>query len=625
MALSPCGYSFSLQNELASQDDIEALPDNRSKVDTLNYLSRELAFVKPAQSLDFANDALRISLALDYKKGEAYAYRNMSNVFVSRESYSVGMKYLQDALTIFENTGDSIGVANCYISLGHTFRKLEDREEELSYNKMAYEVFSKVDRQDRIGVTAHNLGETYFYIGDYEKSEELTRYAIRINDSIQNLAVLSSCYKVMGLLMIQKKSYQEAQDYFNKVLELGEILANDSQKFATVEAMVQLSRVNELMGNKKAKLDLLLEAADFCMQNNLLNSLEPIYIKLIKHFSLEKNQDKVQYYVNGFDEVSDSLTKRDLRDRADLAKNVINVYRLESEKRALQEEARNQEESIRRRNVGLTFAAVLLLVLIIFAIYVTKVNKRLSQQGELIEEQNAHLEQLNNTKDKFFSIVAHDLRAPLNSLRAYSSFLVDHLDHVTKEELQEMGKELLSSTDNTLEMADNLITWARVQMKEFQLKPERLLPSELLAQVTSVYEKVASKKQILLTTFVDTNSSFDGDRGQLIFVIRNIVNNAIKFTNNGGQIKISVFDIDESIRISVSDNGIGMSEKVQNGVFNVKKSGVSLGTAGEKGTGLGLVLCHEFVKLHNGDIAIESKEGEGATFHITMMRNQKFA
>ncbi len=608
-----------------SRSDVESMPRSREKVDALNFLSREFAFVKPSESLDLANEALRMALEISYKPGVAYAYRNLSNVFVSQESYSLGMEYLQNALSIFEETADSIGIANCYISLGHTFRKLEERNEELSYNLKAHEIFSSVGRLDRVGVTAHNLGETYLYMEEYDRAEELTRYAISINDSTENLAVLSSCYKVMGLLMSRRGDMKEAERYFQKVLELTRILRNGSQKFATVESMIQLARIKEIAGDKEAQLGFLLMAAEFCEENDLLSALEGIYVKLIRYFSNQRNSNKVQEYMADFDRVSAELTERDLLDRADLARNVINVYRLESEKLRLEEEAQQQKESIRRRNIGLALAIALLLLLAGVAIYVLRTNKRLSEQRQIIEQQNAHLENLNATKDKFFSIVAHDLRAPLNSLRAYSSFLVDHLEHVTKEELNEMGRELMSSTDNTLEMADNLITWARMQMKEFRLQPERLLPSELIAQVTSVYEKLAAKKKILLTTSIETDSSFVGDRGQLIFVIRNIVNNAIKFTASGGKIDIHAYDSGSRIGVSISDNGIGMSDEIKAQIFSITKTVEIPGTEGEKGTGLGLVLCQEFMALHHGEIKVESVEGEGTTFHVTMERNQDFS
>ena len=158
--------------------DIENLEDKltrneltvHEKIETLNLLSRGLTFINPIKAVTYANEALRLSTETDNQVGIAYAYRNLSNSYSYNESYFISMEYLQRAMDIFSNIRDSVGIANCYISLGHTYRGLQNRGEEIKYNKMSFDLFTRLKIIERIGVTSHNLGESYLNNGDIEKS-----------------------------------------------------------------------------------------------------------------------------------------------------------------------------------------------------------------------------------------------------------------------------------------------------------------------------------------------------------------------------------------------------------------------------------------------------------------------
>ncbi len=240
------------------------------------------------------------------------------------------------------------------------------------------------------------------------------------------------------------------------------------------------------------------------------------------------------------------------------------------------------------------------------------------QEIELLN-QKRHLETLNNTKDKFFSIVAHDLKSPLNSLKAFTSLLIDHTDHFSKEEIIQTSKQAQLAVDNTIKMADNLITWARLQMNDYETHQEKINFNEVVATVLPVYKRIAEKKGINLSWSFEDSITLFADKNHLQFIIRNLLNNAIKFTNKEGSVKLAAISLTNGqTQISVSDNGVGIPEEQKKKIFSVGKSQSSKGTAGEKGTGLGLMLCHEFTKLNGGQIDVESEVGKGTTFHVRL-------
>ncbi|TRX23753.1 PAS domain-containing sensor histidine kinase [Flavobacterium franklandianum] len=246
----------------------------------------------------------------------------------------------------------------------------------------------------------------------------------------------------------------------------------------------------------------------------------------------------------------------------------------------------------------------------------SKVNAALTSNIQVIAEQSHQLEKLNATKDKFFSIVAHDLKSPLISLKSFSNLLIDHFDSFDKEDILTMSKQLNDSVDSTIKMADNLITWAMVQMGESQFNEETIKVKDITSNIFDVYQKVALEKGINVSFSVDDSLTIIGDKNQIEFIIRNLVNNAIKFTHKNGFVSLTAKSLpDGLVKISVSDSGVGISDEIKRELFSISKKQNTNGTDGENGTGLGLMLSYEFMKLNGGQIDIESSLGKGSTFH----------
>ncbi|HTJ49270.1 MAG TPA: PAS domain S-box protein [Cyclobacteriaceae bacterium] len=229
------------------------------------------------------------------------------------------------------------------------------------------------------------------------------------------------------------------------------------------------------------------------------------------------------------------------------------------------------------------------------------------------------IEELSNTKDKFFSIVAHDLKSPLNSLKSFSMLLINHIQHISKDEIVRISKDLEKSVDNTIKMTDNLITWAGIQMKGSAMQMEEVLVNDIISPVYEIYKQAAIAKKIKLTIHIHDNLKTYGDRNQLTFIIRNLINNAIKFTNKEGHVSLTAEPLENNaIMISVSDTGVGISEEQLEKLFSLRLKSNRNGTEGEKGTGLGLMLSYEFIKLNKGTIDVKSQEGVGTTFLVKL-------
>ncbi|XOV93265.1 MAG: ATP-binding protein [Bacteroidota bacterium] len=249
---------------------------------------------------------------------------------------------------------------------------------------------------------------------------------------------------------------------------------------------------------------------------------------------------------------------------------------------------------------------------------ISKLKYQLNKKNEIIRGHEAELEQLNSIKNKFFNVVSHDMKSPLCGLSGYVSMFIENAKDFSREEVLKVSHQLKESIDGTIQLADNLTTWAQSQMKDFDLHPEILNPEEIILEILELTAPNAQKKKIKLSYTVKDQMVLYGDRNQLTFIVRNLVNNAIKFTPTGGAVKIHISENEfgDSV-IKVIDNGVGLSKSQIENLFSTVKNDSTLGTEGEKGTGMGLTLAGEFIKMHGGNIEVFS-EGQGSTFQITL-------
>lgn len=595
------------------------------RVDVLNLLARDLSYINQVRAIQYASDALRLSQENAYQSGLAYAYRNLASSYSYYGSFYLTMSNLQRAIPLFQKLGDSLGIANCYISLGNTYRRLNNYEKEIYYHQRAYEIVNGLGNRERMGVAAHNLGESYLRKGLLTESEELIRSAIDINQQLHNLPVLSSCYKVMGKIFLARLQYDSAMVYFNAVLSLAKTLGQNSQKVAEAESRIALAEIYLKKQMKQERLAML-QATEVFVRTNAMNEyVEPVYLALIEEYSSRNEQQKVQRAVQQFRATEDLLTQQQLKDRNQLIESVAMVFELEEENNKLETQAVIQQQAITSRNrlllVAASSAVLMLILLLLLAknnAQLKKSNQMLRTQDVLIQEQNAELKALNATKDKFFSIVSHDLRAPLNSLWAFSTIILENMHELSKEQLQHFSKELRQLVERTMKMTDNLIAWAKVQMNDSVVHPELIPLKSFLPEVCQLYEDIAGAKQLHLSYNIASDLTVRADKDQLSLIIRNLISNAIKYSHEGSTIAIGAFEENGKVNITVTDTGIGMNAETLESVFGDGPIQSMRGTSGESGTGLGLKLSREFALVNGGTLSATSTPGKGTAFTLAL-------
>jgi signal transduction histidine kinase len=229
--------------------------------------------------------------------------------------------------------------------------------------------------------------------------------------------------------------------------------------------------------------------------------------------------------------------------------------------------------------------------------------------------------QINADKDKFFSIIAHDLRSPFNSFLGYTKIMAEELNSMSIKEIQKIAERMSKSAINLYDLLDNLLQWTRIKQGLIPYEPYKLSLKDTCQEVIDLLKSNADMKKITINNFVSDDITGLADIYMLKTILRNLISNAIKFTNKGGLIELRADRSKDKINVSIKDNGIGIEPDILSKLFSISQLQSTPSTASEKGTGLGLLLSKEFVEKHGGTIWVDSIPGKGSNFKFTVPSN----
>lgn len=240
------------------------------------------------------------------------------------------------------------------------------------------------------------------------------------------------------------------------------------------------------------------------------------------------------------------------------------------------------------------------------------------ENEEYIKKINEELENATKNKDKFFSIISHDLRSPLSGIMTLMDIMVTDYDTLKEDEKKEIIAEAVITSRNTFTLMENLLEWSRMQTGNMNFEPQNITLSFIAIGVRNLFKLKLKEKSLSLDFDIESESFVFADMQMTETVFRNLISNAIKFTPQFGLILITFENLDNEVLIKIKDTGVGMDEKQTSNLFRLDQTNSSVGTAGERGTGLGLILCKELIEKQGGRIWIESEIGSGSTFFFTL-------
>ena len=594
--------------------------------DLNDSLNLGITFITMGEAYTYLNDspkmvtsyrhALEIFKKLNDEKNIALIYLNMGSVYSNILSdYQKAIEYAFSALEIYDKLGDETKKTYCYLVIGSAHEYLGNLDKALEQYKKSLEICSKTDNKYLLANTENYIGEAYnkqhnikSALESYSKSLEIY---LDLHDE-EGVAVannnIGECYYKLGDLNKALSHYTRSFEYFDK----------RGEKFQLSELVFNIGNIYLKKKDYNSAINSYNRSIKYAKEANALESLKDSYKEISNTYKEMQLPEQALNYLELYIEVKDSLIN--LENLATIADYEAKYKVTENEKKIelLKKEQELSEVNVRLQtilNISLVAIAILLIVFVI--IYFRKYKQKYSLNQQLAESE-LHLQKLNLTKDKFFSLIAHDLRGPLGTLSGLTEILDEDAEEMDKESIIEISKDIHQISKNTISLLNNLLTWASIQIGKIETSKENFNINEVVDGVQELLNENLNKKNILFLNEIPDDVHVYADKNMVSSVMRNLIHNAIKFTHANGHITTSSEINNGHVSIFVNDTGVGIPEENIAKLFEIGSKITTYGTANEVGTGLGLILTKEFIDKNNGSIQVKSQIGKGTIFTINL-------
>ncbi|MGE0590004.1 MAG: ATP-binding protein [Cyclobacteriaceae bacterium] len=609
------GHAQTLDSlESLLRGNIEGIP----RINLLCDLSNKYLAYKPKIALQYANDALKLSKDLKYRKGEALALNRISDYEFRQSNYAEAAEISSEVVKIATEMKDSMMLANAYRLLGNINNAgLERYDVAEDYQLKAYDIYSRLNDRVNVAATCGSLSWIYAITNrELERANDLADEGLMISREIRHSQFLGYNLNSKALIYKQLDKLDSALIYLD--------LSNEAA--AQANDLTVISYNNTIKGDIYLDRDESNKAIEFytlaMIQSKPLAAREVIknaYKGLASAYAKIGDHRKAYGHLMAHNQLRDSLFNQHTAQRAMMAEKAFQDARQKSQIAELQ--LANEQE-----RTGKLVFTILFGVSIIFssAIYIIVsrnsrnrkiANQQLEEKNDEIAKQNAELVTVNNTKDKLFSIVGHDLRSPITSLKSLLTMVAKN--EVSPEEFKMIAPKLNRQVIGVNETLENILHWSKSQLQGWTQSVDNCSLYELVKKTKELFQVIADEKNITIENKVDPSLSIRCDCNQIELILRNLIHNAIKYTPAGGNVRIHTISHDESFDICVSDNGIGMTASQIEKLLSRSDTYSTPGTSGEKGTGLGIYLCREMVEYNGGSLTVESQVEKGTTFKIS--------
>jgi signal transduction histidine kinase len=547
--------------------------------------------------------ALEILKKANFTKGVNQCYINIGSIYNDRREYQIANSYFTQALKSYTTLKDTAGIAYALFSVGDSYAQLGQIKKGMDSLNKSLSMRIKLDDQNGIALVKKALGRAYRQTKQYGLAitnlNEALKIAQGLNDQYEQLAIILDLTNVY----LDVPDYDKVKDYALQGIKIGKAIDSKSgvadcylrlvkvykskhdipKAFAAQSEMLAIQ--DSLQGEKSLKDVTLIEINRMRSENATL--AKDNHIIAIKNTSI---LTRLNQYSNTIVFTSLVLVLAIFL--------LVVLYRRNAEKQVSNKQLVVQQQEIAHINKELAL-----------------LNEELNTQMELVSAQNMELERLNNIKTKFFSIISHDLRGPLGTLQTLLAVYHDGI--IGKKEFNSLLMKLEDTIISTGTFLDNLLEWSKSQLDGIVVKPVNFNISECLLENARLYETKIGLKNLKVINHAIAPVQVYADRNMINLVIRNLLSNSIKFCNPGDEIKLNAEVKDDKVIISIADTGPGISEANINKLFNLEHT-LSMGTHGEKGNNLGLILCRDMVTQNNGKIWFDTKQGEGTVFWVEL-------
>ncbi|WP_298896586.1 tetratricopeptide repeat-containing sensor histidine kinase [uncultured Psychroserpens sp.] len=664
-------FCFSQTNEIDSLTvHLSFQKQDSSKVDTSLRLIKALYQAKSyKKALTYIDNTERLSKFLNHTKGIADVNYYKALIYAQRDDYYNAIDGYNRSKRYYIQLGDTLGIAKVNNSIGLIEIKRGNYTVGLENSLSAIQTFESRNLRNELSSAYNNLAEAYYNTKQVDKSLEFNIKALNVREQLRDSIGIKTSTRNIALLYSERKEHRKAIEYYEKVLKLlnpitdkklkGEILPRIGAEYLqfkdydkAAEYLVEGLNFNRKNNNEDGILRALNAVGELNIEQNNYRTaqtqIDEAYSiatkinnkpELLKNYRLHKELDSINgKFQNAFFWQGKYFTLKSELDKENQPKIPIITKPIEVKPlienqddfdTIAKQEQKEKDAILEKRLKAISYilgAAFLIVSTILLLIYLKrkntlKFNRELREKNTQIKLQNEelskktnHLEEVNNVKDRLFSIVSHDLKDSISSIKGFIDLLKE--DGISREEFYDLVPELSENADSASQLLYNLLNWSKSQMQNLEPKPELFNIQEVFQNKMALVEHKVEQKRIVLIDESHRDFIY-ADKSMIEIVIQNLITNAVKFTRVGDVITVSNSDHNGKSLICVEDTGVGISREnvdklFQNGTFSTR------GTSNEKGTGLGLTICKELVELNNGRIWVESTLNVGTKFYVEL-------
>ncbi|MBQ4821218.1 tetratricopeptide repeat protein [Aquimarina sp. MMG016] len=535
------------------------------------------------------------------------AYHNKGFYFVKLGEYEKAAENLIKATELKERMKDLSDIAATYYVLGASYVRWEKYEVANKYFKKSIAISKEFNDDYILMISYLRLAKSKRKLKDFEESLKIIDSALSIAKNLNSQSQLAEGYMEQGFIYFENfKDYDKAESFFIKAFEKAKQSNNDLIIYSTIESLVKIHLHNKDYNEVKVLLETLKEVTQKINTKDhtlRLHKRYSDYYEQIGRSNLALLHLKKYYLIKDSIANTEIKTKvADLEKKYDTKKKELEIVNLNQEKKA-QEQVVQLATS--KQQLYLLTSLFLLFLLVVGTWTFIKLRK---QKNELTAT--------NQVKNRLFSIIAHDLRGMIIPFQRSGKILKHHIDKGNHERTIELSNEIEKNSESLSNMLDNLLNWSLEQMNGYKMNPEQISIKAELKEIIEGYEQEAAFKNSKISLKYEEDIAAMFDKGAFHVIFRNLIGNALKYTEDGN-IRVEFTKDFNTLLCSVIDTGVGMSEKQLQDIFTLGEEKITIGTQGEKGTGLGLNLVNRFVKMHNGSIKVSSEKRIGTRFDLT--------
>ncbi len=618
---------FCVENFLYSQKTVDSLIlefnktnyDNNPqlKINILINIGDALKLSNPDSSEYYYKISYEIAMEDGFDKEAAYILSKIGGAKYILGDYDFALEYFMKSLELSEEISDSKGVAVGLNNMGLIYTMQEKYSEAINYHNRSIEICKNKHDSLLWARNLHNIGITWEMKGEYDSAliyaENCIDLLYKIKKPIEALKVLN----LKGVIYLNKGYYSEAILIYQNILSIKDY----DNKWEICYALSGMAKAYLSLEEFETARDYGIQSYEIAHEINAKWDLQNITGILSKVYAGLGDWQLAYKYQQLFKDYSDRI----FNEEKDKQMAYLQMKRVESENERLANENEAKQAYIENKNLQIwffSFGVVLLMALIFLLIRYnflkTQLNKKLREKNKEIDKKNNELTNLNAAKDTILRIIAHDLRSSIGIMISFTDLIKKNYKEYDSEMIYDIINKLHKSSREGFELLENLLEWAQSETGGMSSNPEKVFIKEIIGDIIDSLMSPFVDKKILIDTTAVMNIEGYVNKNMFSAIMRNLISNSLKFTNPGGRITVSASKEGENIRISVIDTGIGIKKENISKLFHFENHFTTRGTHNEKGTGLGLIICNDFIKKMGGRIFVDSEEGKGTTVSFTI-------